>query len=114
MLDGMAGGNGFVLPEQWQRRFGFLAPLLTEAGLHFGPTPFFAGTWQLAITFGALLIALIGPNTQQIVAWQYGDGNSTLFGRRGPVAAFLLGLAGAGALIRILTSGYSEFLYFQF
>ncbi len=114
MLDGMVGGNGFVLPEQWQRRFGFVAPLLGEAGLHFGPTPFFSGTWQFAITLGALLIALLAPNTQQIVAWQYGSGASTLFGRRGPIAAIIFGLAGAGALIRILTSGYSEFLYFQF
>lgn len=114
MLDGMAGGNGFVLPEQWQHRFGMLGPLVTASGLHFAPTPFFAGTWQLVITVGALLIALFGPNTQEIVAWQHRAGDGTLFGRRGPLVALLLGLAGAGALIRILTSGYSEFLYFQF
>jgi alginate O-acetyltransferase complex protein AlgI len=114
MLDGMSGGHGLIMPEQWENRFGALAPLVAATGLQFAPTPFFAGTTQLVLTLGALLIALIAPNTQEIVAWQYRGGDSSLFGRRGPIAALLLGLAGAAALIRILTSGYSEFLYFQF
>lgn len=66
MLKGMVGGNGVILPEVYQYKFGELGHWLMGLGVEFGPTPHYYGVRSLAwvVLVGAATFIL--PNTLQI------------------------------------------------
>jgi D-alanyl-lipoteichoic acid acyltransferase DltB (MBOAT superfamily) len=121
ILEGMVGMNGVAIPAAIGNAFGPLSVVLLEADVRFtlGGGGTFVRNW---LWVGALLaIALLAPNTQQIVA-RYRPGLDAARPGSRPGARWLwqpttgwavfvacLGAAGVLSLDRV-----SEFLYFQF
>lgn len=122
VLEGFAGFNGLVLPEEWQGRLGPVAGMLSLAGVEFGhlhPSFSLDGVAWVALLLPAVMFL---PNSQQIV----GYAGTVLQRPPAPLGSFFarlrwrpgLGWAVAGAgmtgLALFLSQRASEFLYFQF
>ncbi|MCP5141898.1 MAG: MBOAT family protein [Gammaproteobacteria bacterium] len=129
MLAGMFGRNGVALPVALVAQSGWLADWLRE----FGVGVYDGGGWRFVWTWawigGLLPLALIWPNTQQIMArvgpaladYAERDGDALAWGRgvlrrvvwrQTPLWAALMGATGALAVLSM--TRVSEFLYFQF
>ncbi len=111
MLEGMAGMHGVILPEVWANRLAPLMPFFANMGITAGPTPLFEGSVQVLSIAGLLLLAFLGPSSQQWIEWQFYPGEKR---RSGFLRATLFGFMAGYVAIHLYVGGYSEFLYFQF
>jgi len=117
VLQGMAGLQGVVLPEQWQT---VLASdgATTVAGASFGYLEAFGGTRQIVWVAALLAIAWSFPNSQQMVGWL----RTGFVSRAAPFAADSRAWSMLGALSVLISllavisgsRGVSEFIYFNF
>jgi hypothetical protein len=120
MLRGMAGLNGFALPDQWLAKWGGLGEWLASGGVAFTDARGLVTTGLINWIVILLAIAWFAPNTQQIMA----RFNSALLIPRDMIAARKLGwrpTATFGLIVAALAFAsivnlhrQSEFLYFQF
>ncbi|MEO7728864.1 MAG: MBOAT family protein [Burkholderiales bacterium] len=119
MLQAMAGGNGFVLPDFWLPKWGAAGAWLAAHGVQFGDTHDLVGGGVVNWIWILLLVVWFAPNTQQLLAGyrpalallteRY---EGSLAWRPTPLYALL---AAALALLAIFNlHKQSEFLYFQF
>ena len=106
VLSGMAGLNGIMLPQQWSQALS----ALNGAGIAFGPwlARIEGDHWTVLWLAGALVLVLAFRNSNEL-APQSG---------RAPVlrfrwAAFCAALM-ALSMVAVLSSTYSEFIYFNF
>jgi hypothetical protein len=128
MLAGMAGVDGFTLPEAVLTRLGALAPWLARLGVTADASPGSTLVSSCAWVFGLLVIALGMPNSLQVMQRfepalnfkpDFG-GLSPAGAVRAPrfVASFNLGWAAFFGLILALgaqsLNRVSEFLYWRF
>jgi alginate O-acetyltransferase complex protein AlgI len=67
ILNGMVGGNGFVLPFGYQTHLGLLGPLLGHIGITFSPLTVFSHLAVIWI-FVSLLICWFFPNVQEYMS----------------------------------------------
>lgn len=123
MFRGMAGFNGFVLPEAWLPYSGGFGQWLSGHGAVFGATPAF----PRALLEPVLLVGLIGmvwylPNTQQIMG-KFQPAIEIYRGDKRQVWKWLqwrpgwkwaVGSALLMAASIVMIDKVSEFLYFQF
>jgi D-alanyl-lipoteichoic acid acyltransferase DltB (MBOAT superfamily) len=124
MIQGMAGLNGFIIPE---RIAGFLGPvqsaLLEFNYISIGNTPYFYGPKQILACVFLFIVIWTLPSTQQFFsryepALNFPDTlDETLIERRikwhpAVIWSVLIGLLYMFAIASL--SGLSEFLYFQF
>jgi alginate O-acetyltransferase complex protein AlgI len=122
MLDGMAGGGGFVVPDylgEAARSLAFVA-ILADLGW---PV---SASWLLATLIGLLLaIVWLAPNTQQLMGpynralepYPVAPGRSPASAwhwQPTPAMAMGVGALLFASLLGLLTEKPSEFLYFQF
>ena len=126
IISAMFGGNGLVLPQGMLTIFSSAEPWLAAHGVAFGEhVPNELASWSAAYEYIAvlMLIALVMPNTQQIMR-DYEPAFDTYRGKieirspawprfqvstRWAVTAGLAFVIAVGSLTRV-----SEFLYFQF
>ena len=122
ILEGMAGLNGFLLPDTWLTKAGDVGPWLAEHGVQFVPNLAFGGSHQIAWIAALLAIAWFAPNTQQLLA-RYApviagtegeaDGASPRFSWRPEMVwALAVGVLGFAAISSMAKP--QVFLYFQF
>ena len=125
VLDGMAGVNGFVLPDAAFEHFGWsIRILLTEIGWRFDNSvnQLIQGPAELAWLVILLMIALFFPNTQQIMVKTKPalDGHAKYIDLSGasiqwrPTRAWAIGIALVAISCLLAMGQISEFLYFQF
>ena len=121
MLKGMAGLNGFVLPERWLRYWGAFGRWLIEHGVRFAEMSLFGGGGQVNWLWILLLVCWAFPNTQQIMAAHrpglVSPGYAPVTPGRWtwkPNLAWLAITAGLGIYALLAITGFSEFIYFQF
>ena len=120
ILKGMAGLNGVTLPEGWPQKYAALAQWAQGVGVQFTAVAKPAWVPQIGWTVAALLIAVLCPNTQQIMARfepalgaRTGDISAPWLAWR-PSLPWVLVSSVAFALCVMNLNGVSEFLYFQF
>lgn len=124
VLKGMAGMRGVMLPEAWIAAGPELAGWLVAAGIRFGGVTQPDAAQAFAWVFGALVLAVAFPNSQQIMT-QWIPGRTAnpvdevvgirsryLVWRPGLFHAMLVGGLFVACLLRL--GQVSEFLYFQF
>jgi hypothetical protein len=128
ILRGMFGMNGTVLSAAFEPLLSPLMPLLENFGVSFGHTPLFFGSPQAWGVVFLLAIALLAPNSHQLLGYhQTLEPDRSRTGRSGvqtPASPARLrwapsrGWAVAVGImfVYLLTqlSNVSEFLYFQF
>jgi D-alanyl-lipoteichoic acid acyltransferase DltB (MBOAT superfamily) len=122
MLDGMAGRNGIVLPQQWTALRSGTGAWLAGAGVTFGPTAHFDRIAEFNWIAGLLVACWFLPNSQEILAAfrpalvTRGYGEIRSAGRFGwqPNIAWLMLVAVLGVYALLSISGYSEFIYYRF
>jgi alginate O-acetyltransferase complex protein AlgI len=121
MLQGMAGLNGVVLPDELASSLAPAQDLLNTLNVGYGSFAYLSFD-QVVLTVFLLALVMLAPNTQQIMG--YVGPNQRRFGRRlgsafrwlqwAPTQAW----ASATGIIFLYTltqlSSVSEFLYFQF
>jgi alginate O-acetyltransferase complex protein AlgI len=120
MLRGMAGLNGFALPDHWLPRWGEFGAWLAAQGVAFNDTRGLVRTGLVNWIVILLIIVWFAPNTQQIMrdaqpalgVPETGGAASCLRWR--PVAWLALPCAALAVLIVVNLHRKSEFLYFQF
>jgi D-alanyl-lipoteichoic acid acyltransferase DltB (MBOAT superfamily) len=122
ILKGMAGWNGFALPQVWLSKLGPLGDFLSGMGVSFGiiaaQETMKAVPWIVPL----LLVALFAPNTQAIMArymTEYKSTDLTLgpFGRFlawRPHPAWAIGFAVISVVAMLKLTQISTFLYYQF
>ena len=121
VLKGMAGFNGIEMPFKWLAKWGAAGNWLSLHGVRFHDSPTFASGLLYWIV-GGLAIVWLAPNTQQIMEWFDPALNyrpeprpSMLWLRWRPTMRWALAsvvVAYFGMLY--MSSGFSEFIYFQF
>ena len=125
MLKGMAGMNGFILPQRWLKYWGAFGQWLIEQGVHFAEMSYFQAGTQVNWIWILLLICWALPNTQEIMAaYRPGlvspgyrpitPGQSALNLVWRPSAIWLAIAAGLGLYALLAINEFSEFIYFQF
>jgi hypothetical protein len=122
VLKGLAGLNGIEMPFKWLAGWGNAGEWLVQHGVRFRDSPTFAGAPLLAWIAAGLAIVWLAPNTQQIMerfdpaldyrpeprpAMPYLRWQPT---RRWAVAMTIVAYFG----MLYMSSGFSEFIYFQF
>jgi alginate O-acetyltransferase complex protein AlgI len=121
MLQGMAGLNGILLPEQLASSLAPVQDLLNTLNVEYASLAYFSFD-QLLLSAVLLALVMLAPNTQQIMG--YVGPNQRRIGRRlggafrwlqwAPTQAW----ASATGILLLYTltqlSSVSEFLYFQF
>ncbi|HET8700349.1 MAG TPA: MBOAT family protein [Nitrococcus sp.] len=117
MLSGMAGLNGFMLPSSYQALLGPLGGLLQRFGWRFSSNPgVFAGSAEVAWVIVLLMIALVFPNTQQLMSSKQMSTNHdrglTLRWRPNGLSAVIIAAIATAALLSL--NHVTAFLYFQF
>jgi D-alanyl-lipoteichoic acid acyltransferase DltB (MBOAT superfamily) len=121
ILSGMAGGNGVVLPTQWQLFFGGASDWLGRHEMHFGALQFFDRVSQSKWLLFLLVFCWVAPNTQQVLAAfrpaLLTSGYDDLAIARPawrPTPAWTAGLALLATVALLSIERYSEFIYFRF
>ena len=122
VLSGMFGVNGVELPSNWLSRWGLVGDWLSRHGVRFVDTTTFAGRSVLNWIAVGLAVAWLLPNTQELMgryapALDYrGDRairSSRLYWQPTPAwTAFAVVVAVLALLY--MSTGFSEFIYFQF
>ena len=120
MLRGMAGLNGFALPDYWLPRWGEFGAWLAAHGVAFSDTRGLVRTGLINWIVILLAVVWFAPNTQQIMRHarpalgipQTGDTTSRLVWR--PAAWLAVPFAALAVVIVANLHKKSEFLYFQF
>jgi alginate O-acetyltransferase complex protein AlgI len=122
MLSGMSGLNGVELPSNWLSRWGQVGDWLSRHGVRFVDTTTFAGRSVLNWIAVGLAVAWLLPNTQELMgsfapALDYRDDRpirpSRLYWKPTPAwTAFAVAVAVLALLY--MSTGFSEFIYFQF
>lgn len=122
ILQGMAGVNGFLLPESWLTKAGDVGPWLAAHGVQFVPNLAFGGGQQILWIAALLAIAWFAPNSQQllvryapVIAGTEGgtDQQPPRFTWRPGIAwALAVGVIGFAAISSMAKP--QVFLYFQF
>ena len=120
MLAGMAGLNGFALPDHWLPKWGALGTWLNTQGLSFAYSRDLVSAGLINWIVILLAIVWFAPNTQQIMA----RFNPALLLPRDltparrlqwrPTVAFGVFIAVIGLISVVNLHRQSEFLYFQF
>ena len=122
MLKGMAGLNGFALPDHWLPKWGALGQWLSANGVAFtdarGLVPAGLINWIVIL----LVVVWVAPNTQQIMARGFPlmalllprDMQPARWLAWRPTVAFALIAAGIALASIVNLHRQSEFLYFQF
>jgi D-alanyl-lipoteichoic acid acyltransferase DltB (MBOAT superfamily) len=122
VLQGMAGLNGIELPFKWLANWGAAGEWLVRHGVRFRDSPTFAGAPLLTWIAAGLAIVWFAPNTQQIMerfdpALDYRPEPRPAMPwlrwqptRRWALATVLVAYFG----MLYMSSGFSEFIYFQF
>ena len=120
ILKGMAGLNGFVVPDTWLVKWGVLGQWLAQHGVIFGPTPALTNGGVVNWIWILLLMVWLAPNTQQIMARfnpALGIPHEPQPGARWqwhPTAAAAAAVAAMALAVAVNLNRHSEFLYFQF
>ena len=122
VLKGMVGLNGVQMPLKWLAKWGVVGEWLSLHGVRFHNSATFAGGPLLYWIAAGLAIVWLAPNTQQIMerfdpALDYRPElrQPMPWLRWQPTTRWMLGtlvVAYYGALY--MSSGFSEFIYFQF
>jgi alginate O-acetyltransferase complex protein AlgI len=122
VLKGMAGLNGIEMPFNWLAKWGIVGEWLSQHGVRFHNSPTFADGPLLGWIVSGLGIVWLAPNTQQIMerfhpAFNYSHEprQSMPWLRWQPTTQWALAtviVAYYGMLY--MSSGFSEFIYFQF
>lgn len=117
ILKGMAGINGITLPMGWANKYGDLSTWLQTQGVLFTAVTKPEWVTQIMYTFMGLLIALLCPNTQQIMsryepALDAETDNANAAWK--PSFAWAMVVSIAFVICVINLNRVSEFLYFQF
>jgi D-alanyl-lipoteichoic acid acyltransferase DltB (MBOAT superfamily) len=122
VLKGMAGLNGIEMPFKWLASWGAAGEWLAQHGVRFRDSPTFAGAPLLTWTALGLAIVWLAPNTQQIMerfdpALDYRPERRPAMPwlrwqptTRWAVAMTIVAYFG----MLYMSSGFSEFIYFQF
>jgi D-alanyl-lipoteichoic acid acyltransferase DltB (MBOAT superfamily) len=120
MLRGMAGMNGFELPDQWLAKWGALGQWLVASGVPFSDARGLVSRGLVTWIVILLAVVWLAPNTQQIMAKfepalliPADMASAKRLAWRPNVAFALLTAAVAFAAI-VNLHRQSEFLYFQF
>ena len=119
VFKGMAGMNGFVLPDAWLAKWGSAGQWLVQQGVPFGATNDLIMGGAINWIWISLLIVWLAPNTQQIMASYKpaldvpeGETAKRLLWQPSAFAALLI--CGLGFVAIINLNKQSVFLYFQF
>ncbi len=120
MLRGMAGLNGFALPDHWLVRWGDMGTWLSAHGIAFSDTRGLVRTGLINWIVILLAVVWFAPNTQQIMRRAqpalgipvHDDTKRWLCWR--PRVWFAVPCAALAVLIVVNLHKKSEFLYFQF
>lgn len=125
VLKGMAGLNGFVMPESYLGGLNQIVPiksLLSNIGWEFHPLKFFYGKAEILNLLLLLIISMAAPNTQQIMLryhslfdiyrveikeWRW---NFVKWAPNFTWFMFTLSLA-IISIYRMMSYGYKEFIY---
>ncbi|MGH8700657.1 MAG: MBOAT family O-acyltransferase [Burkholderiales bacterium] len=122
VLGGMAGVNGVELPFNWLGKWGHVGDWLSGHGVRFVDTPTFASGPVLNWIAVGLAIAWLLPNTQELMgrfapALDYRRDPATRPSRLRwePTPAWTaFGVVVAVLALLYMSTGLSEFIYFQF
>jgi D-alanyl-lipoteichoic acid acyltransferase DltB (MBOAT superfamily) len=123
LLKGMAGFNGFVLPDTYFSMLGPLTEILIFFGVQFEKAPLFLGIEQIGWLGVILLITMLLPNIPQWARYETSsqrlDPDSftlwswTWFSWQ-PNIPWAIGLSAISLLSLVYMADAGEFLYFQF
>jgi hypothetical protein len=119
MLRGMAGFNGFALPDYWLARWGDFGAWLAAHGVSFADTRGLVRAGLVNWIIILLAVVWIAPNTQQLLRHAQpalgmlpGDEDCRRYWR--PTAWLAVPCAVLALLVVVNLHKQSEFLYFQF
>jgi D-alanyl-lipoteichoic acid acyltransferase DltB (MBOAT superfamily) len=120
MLSGMAGLNGFALPDVWLAKWGGVGQWLAQQGVSFDDTRGLVRTGLINWIVILLAIVWLAPNSQQIMVRARpalavpGDGvyRGRLLWRPSPWLALPVAILAVVCVVNLHKQ--SEFLYFQF
>ena len=120
ILRGMAGLNGFALPDYWLVRWGDTGAWLAAHGVSFADTRGLVRAGLINWLVILLAIVWFAPNTQQIMRHAQpalgipADGDAARWLQWRPAAWLAFPFAALAVLIVVNLHKKSEFLYFQF
>jgi alginate O-acetyltransferase complex protein AlgI len=122
VLQGMAGLNGIEMPFKWLAGLGAAGDWLSQHGVRFRDAPTFAGGTLINWIVAGLAIVWLAPNTQEIMerfdpALDYRpEARASMpWLRWQPTTRWALAMTLVAYFgLLYMSSGFSEFIYFQF
>jgi alginate O-acetyltransferase complex protein AlgI len=122
VLKGMAGLNGIEMPFKWLTSWGAAGEWLAQHGVRFRDSPTFAGAQLLNWIVAGLAIVWLAPNTQQIMErfdpaldYRPEPRPAMRWLRWQPTRLWALAMTIVAYFgLLYMSSGFSEFIYFQF
>jgi hypothetical protein len=120
ILHGMAGLNGFALPDHWLAKWGALGAWLSAQGVMFSDTRGMVTAGLIYWIIALLLVVWLAPNTQQIMSRAkpvldtLTDSGARHWWHWRPAPWLAAPLAVLALAVVVNLHKKSEFLYFQF
>ena len=120
ILHGMAGHNGFALPDHWLAKWGAAGAWLSAQGVMFSDTRGMVTTGLIYWIIALLMVVWLAPNTQQIMSRARpvldtrGDDDAQRWWRWRAAPWLAAPLAVLALVVVVNLHKKSEFLYFQF